>query len=308
MTERLRRWWDGFWFAPGSAHNLAAARILVGLHALWILLSRDLAAHSALPAVFWDSVPAAIRWRYLIFPGHPAIEQLLQVLAALSLVAVVLGMRTRAACLLAAVLLYHLAPFETVLRRLPPMERGFDVTVLALVVLAFAPCADAWRLRTRRAEAPEPERSWQYNWPLCAIQLFLAQVYLFSGWSKLYYSGIGWISADNIRNLILAYDQSLYATPVHPIGLMIAASPALSFGVAVSALAMDLGFIVALFWKRSRIVIVPLALLFHLMILLTTTIYYLNWPLLLVFVDWTWLRERFMPRKRREPEPQPVAA
>lgn len=292
----LTRWWDGFWFAPGSPRNLAAARILVGAHALWILLSRDLAAHAALPDVFWNSVPPWMRWRFLIFPGHTGLEHALQWLTVLSLMAVVLGAWTRVSCLAAALLLYHLAPYETVLRRLPPMERGFDVTVLALVVLAFAPCAEAWSARRTHAGVSAP--SWQFTWPLALIQLFLAQVYLFSGIAKLHTSGLAWVSADNIRNLILAYDQATYSAAVHPVGLWIAAREPAAFAVAVAALAMDLGFIAAVVWKRSRPVLVPAALLFHFMILLTTTIYYLNWPLLFVFVDWDALRRRMTPASR----------
>jgi len=307
LLGRVHRLWDAVWFAPGSARNLAAARILVGGQALWMLLSRDLAAHSGLPAVLWDSVPDPMRWRYLIFPGHPVAEQALQLLALVSLVAVILGLFTRVACLLAALLLYHLAPFETVLRQLPPTERGFDVSVLALVVLAFAPCADAWNVRLPRAPSADATPLWRYHWPLCAIQLFLAQVYLFAGYAKLYLVGPSWISAAAIRNLVLASDQIASGVPVHPLGLWIASSTALSVAVAIATMGMDLGFIVAVFWKRSRLVLVPLALAFHLGILLATTIYYLNWPLLLVFVDWDWVRQR-LARARTQPPAGPAAA
>ena len=36
-SERCRRAWEGFWYAPGSARNLAAARVIVAAQALWVL-------------------------------------------------------------------------------------------------------------------------------------------------------------------------------------------------------------------------------------------------------------------------------
>ena len=59
--------WDRFWFAPEPALNLAAARIVLAAQALWILLSRDIPALSALPPAFWAEVPASARWRFLVF-------------------------------------------------------------------------------------------------------------------------------------------------------------------------------------------------------------------------------------------------
>ena len=44
LTQRIAAAWDAFWFTPAPALNLAAARVVFALHAIWILGSRDLAA------------------------------------------------------------------------------------------------------------------------------------------------------------------------------------------------------------------------------------------------------------------------
>ena len=293
MKDRatISRFWDRFWFAPGSPRNLAAARVVFGVHALWVLLSRDLAGISASPPEFWVSVPRAALWRFFIFPGHPDFEHFLQWLAVASLAGVVLGIYPRITCMVSALLLYHLAPYENIMWYPGPTERGFEVSVLALVTLAFAPCADVWAVR-----APSRDRhvlpSWHHNWPLCVMQLFVAQIYLFSGYAKLFHVGLSWISADTIRNLILAYDQAFQTASVRPLGPWIADRPGLCFAIAVAAISLDLLFVVAVFSKKSRILIIPAAILFHVGILLTTTIYFLNWPQLLIFVNWDWVSRR----------------
>ena len=69
-------------------------------------------------------------------------------------------------------------------------------------------------------------------------------------------------------------------------GLWLADHPALCLAMGILALAMDLGFILVWFWKRSRWVLLPAAFLFHAAILVTQNYAFLSAPLLLVFVDW----------------------
>ena len=63
--------------------------------------------------------------------------------------------------------------------------------------------------------------------------------------------------------------------------------------MAFGAVAVDLGFVLAVFWKRSRIVVVPMAFAGHMAILFALNIFFINIPQLLVFVDWSWLKQRF---------------
>src|SRR6185436_14421091 len=102
---RLLQWWERQFFAPEPALNLAAARVLFSAHALWVLLSRDLPAHSALPREFWVHVDRAELLRFFIVTGHPDIEYGLQAFAMLALGAALLGVVPRTACFFAALLL-----------------------------------------------------------------------------------------------------------------------------------------------------------------------------------------------------------
>jgi vitamin K-dependent gamma-carboxylase-like protein len=297
-------WWDRFWFAPGSARNLAAARIVIAVHALWIVLSRDYAGISRLPADFWSGVTTLDRVRYAIVPGHPMVERALTVIAVVALLAVALGLATRVSCIVAALLLYHLAPFETILWTTSPYERGLEISTLSLVVLAIAPCPDVWSVTARRRAAQEA--AWEYHWPLVLLQLFVAQAYLFSGWSKLFRVGWSWVSAENLRHWLLLFTQEDQIAVFRGLGTWFAGHPALCLLIAIGSLTLDLTFIVVLVWKQARKVYVPLAAAFHVGIFFTMNIAFLNLPQLLVFLDWDWLTNR-VHGNRAAPRPEPSA-
>src|SRR5215831_2930253 len=129
--EWFRHSWNRAFFSAEPALNLACARVIFAAHALWVLLSRDLPALSALPAEFWLGVHRTDLWRYFIFPGHPGLEYVLQAAAVLTLSLATLGIVPRFACFASALLLYHLAPLETIYWSANPFQRGFTVSVLA---------------------------------------------------------------------------------------------------------------------------------------------------------------------------------
>ena len=282
--------WDSFWFADGSATSLAMARILVTGHALWILLSRDPAALTALPAEFWRFAQDSARWRFLIFEGHPLLERVLQTGAIVALASALFGLWPRVSCLVAGALLYHLAPFETMLYTPSPWVKGYTITTLALVVLGTSRCGDALALRRGNGSAP----SWEYRWPLLLIQAALAQVYLFAGYAKMLRTGPSWV-LDTVRGYTQLYTQNEEVAVFHALGTWLVAHPALCVAAGCVAVALNLTFWTALFWRGARRVLVPFALAWHLAILLTMNIAFLEAPLLLVFVDWDALRARLLP-------------
>ena len=276
--------WLAFWFAPESARNLAATRIVIAVHALWIVLSRDLPAQSGIPAEFYANVSRAARWRYLIFEGNVGIEMLLQGVTIALLVMAALGVLPRFACFGAGLLLYHLAPLQTFYWTLAPYERGLTISVPALIVLSAAPCGDALSILRRR---PAPRRDpGDYGWAVKLVQLFLCQIYLFSGWAKLYNEGLDWISAANLREWLLLFHQQDHVGTFETLGPWIAERPPLAFGAAVFGVVIDFGFVLALVSRRLRPWILGLALVFHGGVLLTLNIAFLSVPQLLVFVDW----------------------
>jgi hypothetical protein len=290
--QSLRTIWEKAFFPKESALNLAAARIIFSVQALWVLLSRDIPAISSVPPVFWHDVRASDAWRYLVFPGHASIEYGVEVIAIMALIAAAFGLWTRISCLIAALALFHFAGLETLFWTANPYQRGFTVSVPALLTLSLARCDDALVFRTRRVV----ELSTVYGWPMRLCQLYLAQVYLWSAWSKLDRVGIAWMAPDNLRRWFLMFsqqDQLQMLSPFfHWLGPWIAEHWILSLAAGIIGMGIDLIFIVAVFFPRSRRWIIPEAFLFHVAVVLTFNIFFNNIPQLLIFVNWPWAAEK----------------
>jgi hypothetical protein len=305
--------WDRFWFAPGSPRNLAAARITFGIYSLWVLLSRNLAEMSGLPSVFWSQLGASARWRYLVFPGHPVLERMLVWSAAIALLGAIVGVLPRFSCFLSGLLLYHLAPFESLIWIPHPYARGLTISVIALLTLSFSPCGDCWTLLPLRRNKLAAQSS-DYTWPLRLLQLYLVEIYFFSGYAKVMVVGWKWASASNIRSWMLWCNQNEYLQVFHTLGTWIAARPWACWCVGIGTLVFEFGLITALFSKWARWVLVPLVALFHLAILFSMNLVFLNVPQLLVFANWDVLATRFkslfhhVPPREESALPTPAAA
>jgi hypothetical protein len=292
LVQRGKELWDRVFFAPEPALNLAAARVLFSVHALWILLSRDLPATSALPPEFWVNVPQAELLRFLIFPGHPQVEYVLQFIAMLTLAGAALGIMPRVCCFLSALLLYHLAPLETIYWTASPYQRGFTISVLALFTLSLSPCGDALRIGTTRRNEP----SSIYCWPLRLVQIYLVHTYFFSGYSKLYRVGVAWMEPENLRSWFLLFGQQDQVKRLgllfNTVGPWVADHWLLCLVAGGYGVLVNLCFVSTVFNRRARWFFVPDAVVFHILVFLALSIFWLNLPQLLVFVNWQWLVDR----------------
>jgi hypothetical protein len=284
MTEapagRLQRAWDHFWYRPESPAHLTAARIIVSLQTLWLLLSRpDLPELRLWPTAFWANVPPALRVRFFIFDIPFEIERALYLVLALALLLTAFGVGTRIWALVAGLLLYHFAPFEDIFASQGgPFFRGFTLSVVALLIFSFAE-------KPRRGDGPSPE----YRWPVALIQLLFSFTYLFSGLSKLRTVGFAWASAANFEGLV----QAMVVPEVRPLlAHWFIGQPLLCAAGGVAGLLLDFGVVAAVFSRRAAAVIVPAALLAHALIYLVMGVFFPAAPLLLLFVDWEGLVAR----------------
>lgn len=287
----LRAAWDGFWYRAEPAGNLAAARIILAGTALWVVLSRvDLPSVLTFPPEVWSGVTPERRIRFLMLFGV-ATERMLYGGLHVTLAAALLGVLPRLACLASAGLLYHFAPFETVIRTPNPYLRGLTLPTLGLLILAFSPCGDRLALWPRPA-GPASEPSWKYRWPLALVQVLFCQIYFFAGYAKLFTSGLSWTTAANIRGHLLILNQILHPDPASSVGFAVASSPWACATIAWAGLVFELGFPVILFSRAARWVLVPVAAAFHVANSVLFRIFFQNVTLLLLFVDWDALLAR----------------
>jgi hypothetical protein len=284
--------WARFWYGPEPARNLAVARVLLAAAGLWVVLSRhDLPSLLAYPPELWAGVSPQRRLRFLMVFGLPS-ERALYAVLHVALVCAVLGVRSRVACFVSGLLLYHFAPFETIIRTANPYLRGLTIPCLGLLVLSFARCGDALALWPRPAETPAP--SWEYRWPLRLVQVLFCQIYLFAGWSKLFSTGWSWATADNVRGHLLALNQALVSPPAASYGYALAPHPLACAALAWAGLVLEFAFPLVLFSAAARFVLLPAAAAFHVANSLLFRIFFQNVPLLLLFVNW----DSLLPRGR----------
>jgi hypothetical protein len=276
--------WARFWYGPEPARNLAAARVLLAAVALWVVLSRhDLPSMLTYPPEMWAGVSPERRLRFLMVFGV-GFERVLYALLHAVLLCALVGLWPRVACFTAGLLLYHFAPFETIIRTANPYLRGLTIPCLGLLVMSFSRCGDALALWPRPPRVAAP--SGEYRWPLRLVQVLFCQIYLFAGWSKLFTTGWSWASAENVRGHLLALNQALVAPPAASWGYVVAAHPLACSALAWAGLALEFAFPLVLFSTRARWVLLPAAAFFHAANSVLFRIFFQNAPLLLLFVDW----------------------
>jgi len=263
--------------------TLAAARIVVAVQALWILLSRDPAGVSAMPPVIWQAVTPEWQLRYLLVPGIPGVEFALWCLAVASVVCVLVGYRTRLFGVVAGILLYHLAPLQALLNMTAPWGRGLTIATLALPILACAPCEDRWSVAGLLRKPPVRDRQ-AYGWAVMLVRLLFAQIYLFSAAARLQAVGWEWARLETVRNHLLVFglaEPSLNTS----LDTWLVAHPALCAAIAGGTLIFELIFIIAVFVPVTRPPLVIAGVLFHTSLWLTLGFRYLNMPHFLLFID-----------------------
>lgn len=261
----LERRWNEFWFAEGSPRAMAACRAVVAASALWIVLSRPFLGDVFFwPAAFWRGVSEPLRVRFLLFAMSAPAEALLYVALVAALLLAAVGIIPRLSCLLAAVLLYRLAPLENVFTIASgPHFRGLTTPVLVLVVLAFAKGRD--------------------KWPLMLARVLVAWIYVSSGIAKLRDVGLSWISAEQIRLLVQSIALPEFTAPWAD---LFARNATLAGTAAVAGLAFDFLPLLPLFRRQTSWFVLPILVFGHFLIWQVFGVAFLSLPLLLLFLPW----------------------
>jgi hypothetical protein len=272
LIESLCQRWNRFWFEPASADNLGLCRILLyGSMFLFYLLSpvlfrswgyhEDFALWGTVSSVFWTPV-----WLFKVLHlPQLSTNSLIAIQAAwrLALALSCVGLLTRLSTAVSFILGVYLCGLPNNFGKIHHLDQ---LLVWVFLVMAFSKCGDAWSvdvlIRKARAKtaamAKDPAPSGEYTWPVHLIWVISAMVYFEAGISKLRHSGIQWVSTDTMRHfLVYAYYHVSDSEPFTPWGLLFTRSHWLSSGLAAVSLLLEVGFIVALFSRRARIVLVP---------------------------------------------------
>ena len=241
---------------------MKAARIIVALYSLWILLSHPrLPSVAGWPAVFWKAVPHTLLLRFAYFRLNEALEWILFAALLLVLVAVLFGLALRYSAFAAGLLLYHVAPLDALL------SSGDLVGLGGLTVPTFFFFA-LWAADFRD------------RWPLMLAQFLLGASFFFSGVTKLTYVGWRWYTPSNIAQTAL----TSWSLSGRPAALWIASHASACWAIAIGSALLDAFFVVAFASRPIRWVVVPLAVVATVVRSLAFGVHWLAAPLLLLFI------------------------
>ncbi len=234
-------WWQRLVFTPATAFDLALTRVLVfGVAAGWFAegLLAGTPDRLAGLASSWDP----ISWLSLVAPPPPAQPWATAgwAVGVVVCLAAALGLGGRGVVATAGV---TAAVLFTIPESYGKVNHFQNVATMAVLVLAVAPVGPtvAALVSGHRPTA----RSWRHRWPVVAVRMAFALMYVDAGLSKLLASGWTWVVGPNLRT-ILVQELALYRDPaLADLALVIASHPVLWTGVAAGTLLAEVGMVLA---------------------------------------------------------------
>jgi hypothetical protein len=281
---------ERFLFGAEDARRLAALRIgLCGLLA-WRLAIGDYTFVAGQPEPLFQ--PVSFMKLFGEMPGHD-LTVALQILGVAAALLAAAGLGTRASLPIAFVCALVL---NGMLNATGKIVHNDVLLLLCLVPLVASPRAAsaAWSLRLpwRAARRYRPPQSGEaYGWPLRTAMVVVALAYFFVGFQKLRFSGIDWITSDNLRWVLYASSDS--QSEPNQLALFIADRAWMVHLLAAGTVFLELFFPLALFWPRLRWLFVPGVVSMHVGIWLMMGLDYSAQALtvIIVFVNWPWVAD-----------------
>lgn len=296
------RWPGGLrrlYLREGPATDLAVLRIAV--FGLLLVLPRvpEAIRLSGFAEALRDPV-AVMPWLLDVVPTAPGTVRLEALVFWIACVLAVLGLWTRVATVVAAVLGLHLLGIPQFFGKVSHYHHLW----WAAALLAAAPCGDALSLdsarRAWRSPGARPGRELRgvrYGLPLRLLWSLLGLVYFFPGLWKFASAGLEWALSDNLRFVMYEHWSRLQGFTPPPVPID---EPPLLYAVGLAVLAFELGFILLVHHRVTRPWAAVVGLLFHLGNWVALRLGFFTLQVLYVcFVPWQrvagWLGQRRAP-------------
>ena len=256
---------DKRFMEAAPAHRLATLRILVGTFATVFLVVRSgyLFDISRLPPARFEPV-GLLGWL-----GEPLPVWLVEAGLAFAVgcgILFTLGWWYRITGPLFAVGFLLLTTYDNSWQHVAHTE---NLAALHLLVLGFAPAADALSVDERRAARVPAEAHARYGWPVRLVSLITVATYVIAGIAKQRNGGLHWITGDVLRNQVANDNlrKIVLGDTYSPIGARMVAHAWLFPPMALGTMIVELGAPLALIRGRIRTVMVSAMWLFHVAIL-----------------------------------------
>ena len=277
---------------PSSAFALGVVRSVVHGTFLVSVLFTSFSALGSLPATILRPTGAMqfLPWSFYEQLQTPSAMVLLKTVMVLSLLLSTTGLLTVVSTKTSMLLVLF---YQGLLRSFGHFNHDEMLAVYCLVVLAFAPCGDAFSLDSWRARKERP--AFAYAYPILLMQLLVAWSYFSSALIKVRVAGLKYLSPDNLPALAIFHSlDNLHDTHFRLAFWLPQVKSWLPFAVAL-VLIWELAFPLAVFWRRVRWWILGFGIVFHLSTLFLMNIFFPHHlAMYLIFVDW----DHGFPRKK----------
>jgi hypothetical protein len=231
-----------------------------------------------------------LSWRFYDLLLTSAGMLTLKWLMVLSLFAATIGCLTSLTTKSSALLFVF---YEGLLRSFGHFNHDEMPAVYILIVLALSPCGDAFSFDSWRGKTRPRRSGFVYGYPILLMRVLLAWSYFSSAVIKIRVAGLSYLSPDNLSSLAIVHSlDNLHDTHFRLAFWLPHVREYLPVFVALVVL-WELSFPLAIFFRRARLIILAMGIVFHLGTLFFMNIFFpYHLAMYMVFVDWARLRRR----------------
>jgi hypothetical protein len=282
---------------PTDADALGVIRAAFCAFVLLQMLLTDFAAFGHLPTTVMRPTGAMqlLSWRFYDALITPRGMLILKVLLVVSLLSASLGFFTSSATKFAALLFLF---YEGLVRSFGLFNHDEMIGVYILVVLAFTPCGDGFSLDRVLGKTRQHPPGFAYGYPILLMRILVAWSYFSSALIKMRVTGLRYFSPDSLPSVSIWHSLDNLHESQHKLAFWLPNIRGITGAIVIVALLWELLFLLAIFSKLARRIILPFGIVFHL-----STIFFMNisfpyhMAAYVVFIDWPRVASRLAASK-----------
>jgi predicted DCC family thiol-disulfide oxidoreductase YuxK len=227
----------------------------------WFFFGRDYASWGEIPASMQNNRIFLFRVLHLPVGSHYVLLAI-ELIWKTALLTSAIGLFTRTSMVTAALSgIYILG----VPNNFGKTGHGEGIIIFTTFILAFSRAGDAWSIDSLIAawRSRDPDRanakpqSGEYTWPIRLVWMLMSLIMMGAGVTKLRWSGLDWVTTDNLSTTILQHYYAGYSEPPTDLGIWIAEHRTLCKVIAGLTILIELTFPLAMFSRIARWTLVP---------------------------------------------------
>ena len=177
--------------------------------------------------------------------------------------------------------------YEGLLRSFSHFNHDEMPAVYILIVLAMSPCGDAFSWDSWRGKKRPRRSGVVYGYPILLMRVLLAWSYFSSALIKIRVAGLSYLDPNNLPGLAIVHSlDNMHDTHFRWAFWLPQVREYTPIFMAL-VLLWELAFPLAIFFRRARMIILTMGVIFHLGTLFFMNIFFpYHLAMYLVFVDW----------------------